>query len=410
MSVLSPELVAEPLIVARKPSQARPGLVKRLARIVLVLARLFLAVAFCTQFVTAILVVGWTTRWMRRQIWQGWWRAAGSNSDLSVNQLASLIHLDVNGDRPPRWIVADHFLERWNALAPDGTPPTRLRKLIRLPRLLVGGLFTNLQEGIRTLAATLCITGPGCFLMLAGWRYGWDNSFLKGYEQAYIGRITGFIGVLLLIPALIYLPMGWAHLAASGRFRAFFDRRLIMAVTRSRLAWITLWVAMLAVFAAPLHIAWVRVYNTAEEFPWLSEASPEQLQSFIQGYVFNTCFLVAPLYLISRLLAARIYRVGLPLVLVQRPDLAGNLEHPLWAGLSALGLFQAKPHSRRHPVVAKALATGRWGTRTILWILLPVLCFVFIAEMFVAQFLHAHDFLIWINPVLLHLPCPRWKL
>ena len=404
MSVLSPAFVDT------SPTLVQLGLRNRLARFAVFLGRLLIAAFLCTQFLTAVVVVGWSTRWMRRIIWQGWWQNSAVRDRVSLRELARLTSLDLDGCRPPRWFVVDRFRERWNAPTKAGLAPSRTRSMIRLPRLLLGGLVTNFLEGVRMVGATLCVTGPGCFLMLAGWRYGWDNSFNKGYEQALTGRITALIGIFLFIPALWYVPMGWSHLAATGRFRSFFDRRLIFALTKFRLLSITFWMAGLVVLAFPLHVAWVRVYNAVEEFPWLADATEEQVRGFGESYVFNTALLLVPLFLIPRVLAARIYRGGLPGVLAKRPELGGELEAPLWTGLSVLGIWQKDPARRRHLLVATVLWTGRRVTRIALWISLFLLSFVFIAEMFVTQFLHAHDFLMWLNPVLIHLPCPRWRL
>jgi hypothetical protein len=376
----------------------------------LAVGRLFFAVAFCTNFLTSLLVVGWTTRWMRRQIWQGWWRSGGVEGDTGLDQLGRSLELDIDGGRPPRWIVADRFGERLAAFGPAGKPASWLRRGARLPALLVGGLAANLLEGLRMLAATLCVTLPGCFLLLAGWKYGWDNSFHKGYEQAFVGRITGAVGILCLVPALMYLPMGWAHLAATGRFRSFFDRRLVKALMRHRLAQVTIWMALLVVLAAPLHLAWIRVYGAVEEFPWLAEASPEQLHGFTESYVFNTAWLVAPFFLALHLLAARIYRAALPDVLQARPDLDHDLPASLRTGLATLGLWPRAQRPRRHPLVATVLATGRRGTHAVLWVALVLLSLTFIAQMFAANFMHYHDFLVWLNPLLVHLPCPRWSI
>lgn len=372
--------------------------------------RLIVAVFLCTRFVTAVLVVGWTFRWMRRNVLRGCWLKSSLRAQLPWPQFAAAQAGHVPIGLSPRWLVHENARALWNAPRPDGRPAGFVRRLSRLPRIALGGLAANLCLGATALLATLIITAPGSFLMMAGWRYGWDISFHKVYEQAFIGRITFLIGALAFVTALVYLPMATAHLAATGDFRAFFQARIVRRLNRHARASITLLVALIAVLSLPLYVAWVRVYTTTNEFPALETASAEQLATFTESYVLNTAWIAVPAYLVVHLLAARIYRKALLPLLAREPALIAELPAALSDPLHQLGLVPGPSLRRRHFLVAAVVGTASRGTRTLLWMAQIALWLALLAQMLVAGFLHAHEFLIWFNPWLIMLPCPRWFL
>jgi hypothetical protein len=388
---------------ARPRRRALTGLVTLLA----VLARLLVAAFLCSQWLGALLVVGWTSRLVRLRTWRRW---AGRGSDWPAlrRELVDDHGIELATGSTPRWLVAEDFRLRLSASTRSGRLPGRLRRVMRFPGLVLGSLAANLIEGLRVLFATATLTAPGCFLLMAGWKYGWDNSFYKGYEQAAIGPLTSILGILMLIAALAYLPAGWSHLAAAGRLRAFYDVRLLVHSIRARLASFVLFAATFSALTLPVTVAWVRVYAATNEHPWLADATREQIDRFRESYVLNSALFVGPIYVALHLLAAACYRPGLLRSVRLRPGLVDDLPPTLRGGLERLGLLPSGEARRRHPLLSAVLATGRRGTNALLWTALVTLWFTFVAQLYVAQFLHFHDFLVWLNPFLVHLPCPRW--
>ena len=161
--------------------------------------RFVIGVLFCLTPVTALLALGWLTRMMRAE-------AAAARARLSGTE----------GERAswPNWITAPQGeatgLSRWGA-----------------------ALWWNLREGAATLAALIAGTTPFTLLILLGWWGGWENSFNKGYEQAWVGIVTTLAGYAVALPLLARLPMALAHMAVERRMSAFFAwgavRRLIRA-------------------------------------------------------------------------------------------------------------------------------------------------------------------------------------
>ena len=71
-------------------------------------------------------------------------------------------------------------------------------------------------------------------LWLLSWWGGWQNSFHKGYEQAWVGPVVGLLGIGLFLPVMTYVPLAQARQAATGSWRAFWDLSLIRRLARAR--------------------------------------------------------------------------------------------------------------------------------------------------------------------------------
>src|SRR5262245_61105505 len=153
------------------------------------------------SYLTSILVLGWFNRWVRGRVLFAWWRQSGARGGEVFAE-----HGETDGKGQPvtrpRWLLP----EKW------GKAPA---------------LWLNLRGGVATFFCLYLVLGWGCLLMLFSWEMGWLNSFSKGYEQAWIGPVTGIIGSLLLILGIIYVPMARVHLAVMGEVRAFFEVRFV---------------------------------------------------------------------------------------------------------------------------------------------------------------------------------------
>jgi hypothetical protein len=373
-------------------------------------ARLAVAVALCLHFLTAVLVVGWTARWMARNIRRGWWRRGPARDAIPWPDFAAEQGHASAAGLSPRWLVHERAVAVWDAPAPDGRPPGPLRRMARLPRVLLGGLAANLRAGLTILLATFIVTAPGAFLMLAGWQYGWDISFHKVYEQAFIGRVTFLIGMFATLAAFLYLPLAIPHLAISGRLRDFFQVRLIRALARNARLGLVVHAAAVVLLGTPAYIGWLRIYGLTNEpqFAWLQDATADQVIAFRDGYARNMTLLVAPAYLLVHLLAAAVYRRALLTCLAREPRSIDDLPPRILAPLERLELIPAPSTRRRMLLVRAVLGTARRGTSIVLWWAHLALWLALLLQMIVANFFHAHPFLIWFNPWLLGLPCPRW--
>lgn len=367
-------------------------------------ARLGFGVLLCTNHLTAIVASGWTFRLMRRRVLRGWWSASPMPDRPGFAEFLDGQGPDVPAGPTPRWFVAERFRDRLRRPGPAGRAPGVGRCLLRLPGALMSGLFANVRAGLVALACTAILTLPGGLSLLGGWEYGWNISFYKGYEQAFVGRSVGLVGMVLLALAMLYVPMAWAHLAATGDPRAFFQFRFVGRLIRGRLGVLTLYAATFSLLTLPATASWLVVQSLPNLFPWLADATPEQLREFAGRYSLATAAWTFPAFVLAHVLAARIYR-GAVLGLLRRDPAAADALHPtIRRALDALGLLPAAPARRPHPLIAVVLVTGRRGTNAVLWVASFLLWLTIPAQMLVSQFFVYHPFLVWLNPVLILVP------
>lgn len=370
-----------------------------------VLLKLATGILLCASPWTAVLVVGWTFRAMRRRIVRGWWDHSPIRDGRDFDTWASSMEMNLPARALPRWFLSERFLDRLDRPRRDGRPPGRFCRAFRLPAALIASTALNLGNGIRAAACTYALTLPACGLWLGSWYAGWNTSFTKGYENAFVGAQTGIFAHVLFIVAMLYVPMAWAHLAAAGRAWSFFQFGLI-----GRLIWrsggsMALYAAAFAL--ATLPVAALRAapftFTLADPDAW-ADATPAEVLRFAERYELAAGIYLFLAFVGLHLLVGRIYRGALLRALDRDPRLAERLPDPTRRILGDLQLIPAEP-LRRGPIVQAT----RWSARTSLNLAAglgsALLWFVVVAEIYVGQFLNHIPWAGWLNQPLIHLPC-----
>lgn len=315
-------------------------------------AKIAIAVLLALTPITAILMLGWMVRLMRREtaiavIQNG----HGIGRNAALQRLASAGHRDLV--RFPGW---------WR------------------------GLWDTVKTGAATLVVVAITTLPFGALMLIGWWAGWENSFNKGYEQAWVGRALAFVGIAVAILVLSHWPMMLAHFAAERRIGAIAElgvmRRLI-----GRVRWRYLGLSVASVLAAvPVFLAQILPTFIEKVHPSLISADPAQIASFAgRWHLVVTIYLVLTLMILRRQ-AARLYARA---VMLEQPatahfarDIAKTTNVP------SQGLATRRVR-RISAAVAGLLTAGAW--------------LAFVAALYIAQFAN-HAWWNWVNHPLIGLP------
>jgi hypothetical protein len=403
---LKPPVALQPPLAGRPPVREDP-FPRQLRAVGGWLWRLIVGARMCfsgylLSFLTSVVAFGWTYRWMQAVVLRGWWKQSRFRNQGTFEDFCETLGRDAPVARP-RWFFQERFVAAVTAPAPGGGPPSLLRKVLRCLKVPWASLWLNFKLGVRGLFCTYLLTGMGCLVMLFSWEYGWLNSFNKGYEEAFFGLLTGVLGSLMLIAALFYVPMAQAHQAATGVTWTFFDFRFVWRLIQARL---TAYVALaFLVTLFTLVLEGIRVATLSENLPANAAETDAEGLAILQNYLTINSFLLFPMLLLVRGLAAVIYRSAVLKAL--RKGLVSREElHPRLAGwLDRLGLMPS-PVVTSLGLVQAVKVTGRWGYRRLMYGLLFLNWLFFVAvTIYVSYFFVAHPGLRFLNHTLIQFPC-----
>ena len=285
----------------------------RLARVGRLAANLTIGALLTTQVITSVLALGWLTRRM------GW---------ITRTRMGA-------AEDAPGWLLG----------------PRERGRVARAS----GGLAANIRAGAITLVALMCWTLPFTVFWLGAWWAGWENSFNKGYEQAFVGPsvfLTGMVLSALIVPVL---PVMLAHLATEDRLSAAFELRRIKGVVAQagwRLAWLS---AVTLVFAMPFLAAHGAITQGHEFFAGFEDLTPQAAADLKGKFALGIAAISFTGLFVLRGMAARIYAFAAPRAAGLRPG--------LWDGSHAAdGATPARPRSRLTVTLWCVLAAGfGWG-------------------------------------------------
>lgn len=315
----------------------RAGVIGRSLRAVITL---IIGTLLCLTPVTALLVLGWLMRRMR---------------------MVALRNAGLAADRPG-WIL--------------GTPGAR-----GLARWL-GGLAANIREGVMAVTALALATAPFTVIWLLSWWAGWENSFSKGYEQAFVGPALGLFGVVVFCATMVWLPMALAHQAVTNRAFALFEFRAVRGAVRHS-GWGYLFLALATVIASlPLFGARSLVVFASDIVPGFDEMAPDQIASLAGGIALALAAYAFLALLVLRGWAARLYAKAI----------ARALDGPEAA------MWETSPLAKGRIGGARSWKLTHWMRITVLM----VIWFGLAAQIFVGQFMN-HDWHLWLTH-------PMWLL
>ena len=284
---------------------------------------------------------------------------------------------------------------RWRSLGGVGelaAPPAVgvVRSLLRFAR---GGLQASVNYWVVTL--------PGAGLWYFAWYAGWNNSFNKGYEHAFVAPGLGLLGMALFAAAMFHVPLAQARQAATGDWRAFYGFKTVWALVGEK--WLSSLFLAAAYAAAALPVLLLRALPNFLPMmdSELERVDAARARAFMDGYNLLAALLVFALLVALRLAAARIYASGL--AALARGGVACELHPEERAALAAYRLEASTAPSRgRFVAWARWAATGTGRLVSAAGVTICWLAFGF--TVFLAQFLNYQAGRAWLNQPLVQLP------
>lgn len=356
----------------------------------------FVAGVFLSQaFLGSIVVAGWTARLSQRAVRKQWWRRSEHperGSDFSA--FAAAHSATAQSARWPNWILAEnaraHFARR--------TASSILKALLV-------ALGQNIRVGAQIIFTTWTVTMPGCALMLFAWYAGWLNSFNKGYEQAIIGPATGVAGIGLFIAAMCYVPLAQIRQASTGSWRSFYDFQFVRALIRERFVSCFLLACAYSLFFVPVTVAKIAPAFIMADRPDYATMSNAEALSLLQNYFFGVTFILLPLYIALRIIAAKIYASAVLGALKRGSIHEDALADNEWEILNRLDLLTVNL-VRMQPAWLRATTwVASRATRVALGVAVLLVWFTFIAQAYVSEFfLKSARGQGWLNQPLVQLP------
>ena len=326
-------------MTASAEAQPRSGFISRATRAVL---SLLLGTLLCLTPVTALIVLGWLMRRMRA---------------------ISLSRAGMRADWP-RWVMAR-----------DGGVCVRL----------FGGLAANVREGVLAALSLLLVTLPFTSIWVLSWWAGWENSFGKGYEQAFVGPVLGLVGVAVFCVLMVWVPMGLAHQAVENRAFALLEYRQVRSAVRHSGWGYVMLAATTVFFALPLFASRGLITFASKIVPGFEGMTGEEIATLQGSIALIKAAYVFVALVILRGWAARIYAAAVARAL-EGPDA------PQWHG----------------SVLAEGRVGGNRAWRLTHWLrilLLMVIWFGLAVQIYLGQFLN-HDWHVWLTHPFFLLPWP----
>lgn len=253
-----------------------------------------------------------------------------------------------------------------------------------------GGLWRNIRTGVCGFSGLAVAALPFTALWIFSWWAGWENSFNKGYEQAWVGPVVGLTGVAISLVVLPHLPMALAHRAVERRWAALFELRRIRQLI-AYAGWRYVFLAVFTVIAAlPLTAARGMPVFAEQLAPQLANLPAADLEALsLQIALAKAAYIFVILVILRRWMAI----VHSMAVLRVVPAATSAL----WRG-SVVAELVAHNGSATTP----AYVPWRLG-RIVRAVLLVFIWFGLVAQIYISQFLN-YSWWLWLSHPFVVLP------
>lgn len=385
----------------KPPPVSSRRITKLLWRTAMFPVKLLWGMIFCQGLAGSILVVGWVNRLTQRGALKYWWtQRAQSARHINLDEFMGGDSTEPDRRRWPNWFVDASFAEKGRAYST--TSPARY--VWMMTKALFSSLSLNFKIGFQAALNTAVLMLPAGMFWWFGWYDGWNNSFNKGYEQAATGPLISILGIFLFIAAMFYLPMAQARQAITGQWRSFYEFHIVWKVVRFKWLASTGLALLYATLSVPVMVFKIFPVFALQKNPALADLSGPEIIKYLDSYFFWRALWILPAYALVKWVGGRTYASGL-LKLTQLGALPfSSLAENEARAMARLGLFEKKPEAGRHAFVRILAWAGTRFGRIVTAMLLVFIWFLFVAQIYIAEFFSYHGSVAWLNQPLIHVP------
>ena len=366
---------------------------KRWKRLIRILWSLLVCTFFTQNLLTSVLVLGWIYRWVRHFITKRlfdisplakntqWQKFASNNQEITVVRDS------------PRLLLRQ-----------SGTPcPTN--PILRGFHWLFHSLWLNLRTGVAGILTTWSFTAIPCIFWAMAWYTGWHISFNKMYEESATGASLGFLGMILFIATMLYVPLAQARHAFTGDWQSFFNFRFIKAlICRCPLQLFLLAVGYTITSFVLTFFKVLPVFFPAMN-PALEALSASQALEFLHDYYFYTGLLVFLLFFILRTAAGRIYAIALVEMWTQQVLTPEDFHPQEVRILELLEISYGSSYQKPRPLTKILRFPFSVSYRGAVTLATCLVWGIFSFMPFISEFFHYYPLWGFLNQPLVQLPC-----
>ncbi len=385
--------------------------VSRLRSLVRTLWFILVGAVFCQAPVGAVFAMGWCGRFMQYTFYKNWFKLSSPDSNHkafkpSVTAIPDAMH----HKNPPRWFLHHAPIQKIQMTY-------RNKGIMSIPRAtlvaLTNGLYQNLRWGMPILLHTSLLLLPTMALWWFAWRYGWDNSFNKGYEQAALGPVMGVSGILWFMVAMLYIPLAQVHYTISHHWRAFYEFGHLIKIIRQSLFGSML-LAVLHFLGGMIVLISIVVPGLLPQInPATETMTDSELLQFLSRFFFIFALFSFPVYILNRWYAARLYTKNLYKAIqagiIEASTLKGDARIA-WDNIPLPEAFILKPAV--HEIVSlnwkentkKLLRVPRLAVQGAFLAVTLLVWFGMASQVYVGQFVNYQNARGWLNQPMIQAP------
>lgn len=361
---------------------------------------LILVATFFSQYLlTAIILLGWTYRWVDYLVKRRLFRLSPLAKTVTWDNF--IIQEKNNNQDINRYI----YPKLWEN--------TQHLKCINHPNFkwlhrIFYSLKLHLKIGFFGILVTWMITFLPCLLWAYAWYVGWHISFNKMYEESATGGSLGFLGTILFTIVMFYVPLAQARYGLTKDWRSFFSFKLIkMWVYYRPLQLFLLAISYLFSSFILLIIKIIPVFLPVIN-PNLENLNSAQTLQFLNDYYFWTGMSCFVLFFALKMMAGYIYS-GVLVETWQKNKVTEDELHE--EEIYYLNKFQFTPnpiHSQTKPIQKMIVSSLLISYRSSLMILTVFVWFLFSFLPFVSEFFNYYPQRGFLNQPLVQIPCFRY--